>query len=508
MVRNASSGTIGLLWLPDDILLRVLRVLMGDDGTQKRDNLRDLWNVATTCSKLYTLALRMLQRLRTTRLELNDGVPHNVVATMPDDVIQGAMLTLRGSKRGAACRAMRVVRLNAMERGQLQAALNRLRKCFALRVLCFVDVEGGVTLPGELARRVKVLSITSPSPHTLKALRDARCAPRMLRLCCVDDASAFELHDVWEALTRESRTMDVTWSGGLVPRYEYDGIWYLPRAVGPAIRVKLSQNGRAWRARGAGWMEDGSDERVAEQQKVALDTGVAATARHDGGGRAADDTGVCARGGGRVSRRGKATGVGRRRAGERAWARRSGERPRAAACGAAAGDRAAVLLHGKGGVAGGGAAGRKGGGGGQRARTGREHAGVHGARGRRAARDGGRRAARRLDAAYAAAREWGRLAHGGAAGAGAGSMSTRGGGGSVRRGRARRYRAVDAREAMRACLSLRRIAMTVVVAQKAIAAKFVKVNLVSTQTSPSPSHQSSQRSLCGPRRIRHELGEQ
>ncbi|KAI0558320.1 hypothetical protein FGB62_218g08 [Gracilaria domingensis] len=169
----------------------------------------------------------MMHSFRITHIQLDEGVPRDVVTIMPDDVIQGVLLALRSSG-GLACESLRVVRLTPMTCTQLQAALNRLHGCSALTELCFVDEGKGVRMSKGLARRLKTLSITSPRVSTLKALREARCAPKILQLCGVGDEAVFELHKVWRELTRKSTSVGVTWSGSLVPRYECYGGRYLP----------------------------------------------------------------------------------------------------------------------------------------------------------------------------------------------------------------------------------------------------------------------------------------
>ncbi|PXF42717.1 hypothetical protein BWQ96_07532 [Gracilariopsis chorda] len=116
------AGSMGLLRLPDEILLRLLRAPVPEGGTYKSDNLRDVWNVATTCRTLHSLTLKMMHSITLTHLELvEECVPRNVVTAMPDDVVQGALLALRSSYEGAGPlrQAIRVVRLGAMTRDQL-----------------------------------------------------------------------------------------------------------------------------------------------------------------------------------------------------------------------------------------------------------------------------------------------------------------------------------------------------------------------------------------------------
>ncbi|KAI0558328.1 hypothetical protein FGB62_218g06 [Gracilaria domingensis] len=245
MKGNVPAGSVRLLQLPEDVLLRVLRALARDGGTIGRDNLRDLWNVATTCSRLYALTVRMMQNLCTTSMLLDEGVLRNVVSRVPNDVVQGTLLSLRSKRGGSQCAALRVVRLSAMAPVELQAALNRLSGCSSLRELCFVDAGGGVRLPDDVARLITTLSITSPRACTLKALHKARCAPKILRLCCVSDDVVFTLQDVWVELTHKSVAIDVTWSGSLVPSYEYDKVCFLPERRNVDLeRVQLDSQHR------------------------------------------------------------------------------------------------------------------------------------------------------------------------------------------------------------------------------------------------------------------------
>ncbi|KAI0566396.1 hypothetical protein FGB62_9g49 [Gracilaria domingensis] len=129
-------GNKRLLDLPDDVLLRVLRALMRDDGTQKAENMRDLSNVTKTCRRVGKLVYQMMSALRTTRVEVVEGVPYDVVTAMPHDVINGTLMTLLND--GLAMKALRVLRLSTMSRSQLQVTLDVLRACSSLKELCRV----------------------------------------------------------------------------------------------------------------------------------------------------------------------------------------------------------------------------------------------------------------------------------------------------------------------------------------------------------------------------------
>ncbi|KAI0566324.1 hypothetical protein FGB62_9g410 [Gracilaria domingensis] len=207
---SASSGNTGLLDLPDNLLLLVLRLLLRDDGTQKAENVRDLLNMLRTCDRIATLVVRMMYVVSTTSLVLVEGVPHDVMTAMPDDVLNGTLLTLFADRSGM--NALRVLRLGVMSRSELRLALALLQGCPALTELWFVDVPGGVTVPKEVARRVEILSIASLHTSTLDSLLKEKCRPKRLRLNCVDNGTRAGLYDSWMRLTLKSTKADMTYA--------------------------------------------------------------------------------------------------------------------------------------------------------------------------------------------------------------------------------------------------------------------------------------------------------
>ncbi|KAI0564000.1 hypothetical protein FGB62_31g127 [Gracilaria domingensis] len=140
---------------------------------------------------------------------MDEDVPYDVVkaVSMPDDVVQGALMALRTSSK-----ALRVVRLSAMHPLQLQAALEILRCLPSLKELSFVDAASGVTVPRVVSRRLHTLSIVSPRTRTMKSLFQARCAPKKLQLLRLEmvDGQKNELNVLWPRLTRQCRSADVT----------------------------------------------------------------------------------------------------------------------------------------------------------------------------------------------------------------------------------------------------------------------------------------------------------
>ncbi|KAI0558312.1 hypothetical protein FGB62_218g010 [Gracilaria domingensis] len=179
-----------------------------------------------------------------TRLEMVEGITRNAVVAMPDDVTQGALFALRISYQHSFCRALRVVRLGAMERHQLQTVFKRLHRCSKWLEIGFVDAEGGVKLPNELKRRISRLSITSPRWYTIRALREAFYGPKILQMCCVDDDAVFELANAWETLTRIAGIIDVTWTCGLTPGHKYDGMFHLPVSSAQLTSMEIDSRRR------------------------------------------------------------------------------------------------------------------------------------------------------------------------------------------------------------------------------------------------------------------------
>eukprot|EP00737_Agarophyton_chilense_P002930 gb/GEZJ01003378.1/.p1 GENE.gb/GEZJ01003378.1/~~gb/GEZJ01003378.1/.p1 ORF type:complete len:496 (-),score=62.77 gb/GEZJ01003378.1/:3569-5056(-) len=204
-----------LLQLPDDVLLRVLRALGSHDDTLKVHNVRDFWNVATTCKRMYVLVVEMMRAPRAWRMVLDDNVPHGVMTTMTDDVMQGVLLALRVGGAGLCA-----LRLGAMQCSQLDAALEQLARHSSLTELSFLDSQAGAMLPEELVRRLKSVSIVSPNQRTLLRLRDAGCEPKTLQLFRVDDDATNAVYAVWEPLMRACSSADVTWMGSAIRGYD------------------------------------------------------------------------------------------------------------------------------------------------------------------------------------------------------------------------------------------------------------------------------------------------
>ncbi|KAI0564270.1 hypothetical protein FGB62_28g210 [Gracilaria domingensis] len=215
---------------------------------------------------------KVLNGLRTTDVVMEEYALQDVLTAMPEDVVQGALLTLRWlNEEKRVSPIIRKVRLGAMARNELQTVLERLRCCVALEELWFVDAIGGVRMPSEVVRRVQVLSILSPRSRTLRGLREAGCSPKKLQLFCVDDDSAVQLYGVWGDLTRRSETVDVTWSSSLVARYEkcdiqFEG-WYLPIDDGQYMNMQIDSDcrytafGPQQAFRMYPWTEDGEGRR-------------------------------------------------------------------------------------------------------------------------------------------------------------------------------------------------------------------------------------------------------
>ncbi|KAI0562741.1 hypothetical protein FGB62_54g127 [Gracilaria domingensis] len=169
----------------------------------------------------------MFHGLRSTDLIMEDQAVQEVPTTMPEDVVQGALLALRClTKDEIVLSIVRMVRLSAMSHTKLQTALKRLSCCSGLEELHFVDAKDGVKLPKAVACQVQVLSILSPRALTLKNLVQVGCAPKKLQLYCVDYDTALALHGAWKGWTHRCKNVDITWSGSLLPKYEHIDAWY------------------------------------------------------------------------------------------------------------------------------------------------------------------------------------------------------------------------------------------------------------------------------------------
>eukprot|EP00178_Gracilaria_changii_P024777 TRINITY_DN74_c0_g1_i1.p1 TRINITY_DN74_c0_g1~~TRINITY_DN74_c0_g1_i1.p1 ORF type:complete len:493 (-),score=102.69 TRINITY_DN74_c0_g1_i1:1951-3429(-) len=210
-----------LVQLPDEVLLRVLHALVLHDQTLHAlvlhdqtlhaRNVRDLWNVATTCRRMYALAIETLRVARMWRVVLDSQVPHAVTTAMADDVMHGLLLAVRVGGAG-----LRALKLGAMQCFQLDALLEQLARHqpSSLTELSFFDSHEGTTLPKQVASALKCVRIVSPHQRTLLQLRDANCAPNRLQLFRVEDDALSTVFSVWEALMRECSSADVTFMGG------------------------------------------------------------------------------------------------------------------------------------------------------------------------------------------------------------------------------------------------------------------------------------------------------
>lgn len=199
-----------LAQLPDDVLLGVLRALMRNDGSQHAQNLRDLWNIATTCKRMYVMVTRMMSALHTTSIIAEGSRSCNVPTVMPDDVVQGTLFALRVIRDGEAVNKLGTVRLCAMAGDKLQIAVDRLRACTQLRVLSFVDVDEDVSIPAAVACRIKKLAITSPRAQTMRHLDQMQYVPRLM-FSYEDFIMALDLLDAWVGFTRRIINTNVTW---------------------------------------------------------------------------------------------------------------------------------------------------------------------------------------------------------------------------------------------------------------------------------------------------------
>ncbi|KAI0560834.1 hypothetical protein FGB62_99g019 [Gracilaria domingensis] len=236
-----------LLHLPDEVLLRVLHALIAHDGTHNSQNFRDVWNLATTCRKLYALTKNSSNATSaTTRMLLENNALGDVVSTMPDDVVQGALLTLRSHQTSLS--TLRTVRLGVLQRDQLQAVLTLLQRCCALKELWFVDVPGGVTVPKEVARRLDSLSIVLPHQHTMSTLDDAAFLPRRLQMLRVSGDAAQMLYRMWTQWMRACTRADVVWAGeGGSKRFPY--AWHLPPEDIFRVPMQIGHSERLFDAR-------------------------------------------------------------------------------------------------------------------------------------------------------------------------------------------------------------------------------------------------------------------